>query len=429
MPKNTKIQGNFLIGVAHAFLSLNAVTEIDLNDYIVNINPNGWYPLIDLLTVFKSLKAKKNHPKLLYEAGVHFIQSWFENGGSDLNLGSIGHLKLQDNSQGVKMVFKEYSPEKLYSKLLDLNLEEGSALIEVSDFLPKEFTYGVFYNGVYMWGDFLWMDMETTVIEETSEYTKSLIKYKFKLRDESYKKNYIDELIDKLSVEDDMIINNALLMELAWKLKGLKKELEHEKMLNIETNKILGKALEKQVHVSKALKEANKKIKSQTYTDFLTGLHNKRYFDEQFLKLWIKALKSKEALAIMMIDIDYFKVYNDTYGHVKGDQTLKQVGECIKRSVKNKGSFVARFGGEEYVVVLPSADRNLINKIVSGIFQEIKREYIKIQTEISDRITVSIGTSLRIPTDSTNPETLLSKADTALYRAKSMGRNRHEHEM
>lgn len=321
MKFNTKVSGAFLIGIVHTFYSLNALTELEVDGRLGNVKADDWYPIKQVIDIFEALKKSDNYyPKLWYQAGATFIQAWYDHGGKELELGSIGHMKLQDNSQGIKLVFKDYDPNLLYSKVLVIDREKGYAEIELSDILPLEFVKGVFYNGVFLWGDFLWMDMQMKVINKTEGFTKVKFIFNFKEEDKNITIKDIESFVDKLELNKNIEISDEMAEQIAWKLKGMLPILEREHEVNHITNKMLGEALRSQVKISKDLENAkdklelaNRNIKMQSTLDFLTGLHNKRYFYELLDKMWFSSMRRSESITIFMIDIDQFKKYNDSY--------------------------------------------------------------------------------------------------------------------
>lgn len=174
---------------------------------------------------------------------------------------------------------------------------------------------------------------------------------------------------------------------------------------------------------NKLLKEANMELERISMIDKLTNLYNRRYFDTYFERAWKIAKRDSLPLALIMIDIDKFKNFNDTYGHLAGDKCLESIANQIKKIVKRPGDFVARFGGEEFIVLLP-------NTPIGGaiiLAEEIREEVENLRNHyegIETRVTISLGVAVIIPDSSTNPDDLISAADKALYKAKETGRNR-----
>jgi len=165
-------------------------------------------------------------------------------------------------------------------------------------------------------------------------------------------------------------------------------------------------------------------LEKQSFMDGLTGLANRRYFDETFDKEWRRALRSGEALSLVFIDIDFFKKYNDCYGHLAGDDCLRQVGIILKNSLKRAGDLVARYGGEEFIIVLPStsqADAVRVGEKVRSNIASLR--VVHPRSDVSKYITVSVGIATVIPEQSMIPASLLAQADKALYQAKRQGRN------
>lgn len=159
--------------------------------------------------------------------------------------------------------------------------------------------------------------------------------------------------------------------------------------------------------------------------DELTGLANRRSFDTFLDEEWRRALRDKHQISMMMIDVDFFKKYNDTYGHLKGDDCLKFVAEILKGVARRPGDNVARFGGEEFVVVLSDTDKQHTVSIAEKIRMDV--EGLKIrhdQSRISSYVTVSVGVASLIPQQNMSPVELIKYADEALYKAKKEGRNR-----
>ncbi|MEB1808501.1 MAG: diguanylate cyclase [Bacillaceae bacterium] len=172
------------------------------------------------------------------------------------------------------------------------------------------------------------------------------------------------------------------------------------------------------------LQAVNEKLQHLSTKDGLTGIGNRRYFDERLIKEWKRAIRYSSDISLLMIDIDYFKPYNDTYGHQKGDECLKQVALAVQKTLKRPIDVVCRYGGEEFSVILPDTDEKGAKHVAETIRRTI--EELKIPhagSLINSFLTISIGTASVIPTKASDPATIIKAADEALYLAKQGGRN------
>jgi len=190
--------------------------------------------------------------------------------------------------------------------------------------------------------------------------------------------------------------------------------IEKEKMHELE---------ELVIEQTQELKEASDRLKKLSVTDSLTGLTNRRGYEESMKKEMALSKRSCHELSLMMIDIDLFKLYNDNYGHDQGDIALKTVAETIKDSLPRASDFVARFGGEEFVVLLPVTDAQgalvIAKKIIDNVeAKDIRHKYSK----VSGCVTVSIGIAA-MNGENIDKNVLFKRADTALYKSKINGRN------
>jgi diguanylate cyclase (GGDEF)-like protein len=163
---------------------------------------------------------------------------------------------------------------------------------------------------------------------------------------------------------------------------------------------------------------AEEKLEELAITDALTGLRNRRKFDTEIDAEWRRAARQRTPLALLMVDADHFKSYNDTYGHQAGDEILVGIAICIADSVRRAGDCAARYGGEEFAVLLPGLSVNEAMRIAEAI-------RLKVQQSCADprTTTVSIGVASLTPLANMDPSDLVKAADTALYAAKANGRN------
>ncbi len=178
------------------------------------------------------------------------------------------------------------------------------------------------------------------------------------------------------------------------------------------------------VNASKKLQVANKRLETASITDALTELYNRRYFNLVYNRELARCIREKHSLAFMMIDIDYFKGYNDCYGHLKGDAALKDVAKAMKTSLTRPGDYLFRLGGEEFGVLIANIEEDQAYKMAERLRRNI--ESLKIEHKKSKTgkyITISTGVVVLLPDKNTDPEAILQIADTNLYTAKTHGRN------
>jgi diguanylate cyclase (GGDEF)-like protein len=172
-----------------------------------------------------------------------------------------------------------------------------------------------------------------------------------------------------------------------------------------------------------ALVEAADKMALMANSDSLTGLANRRAFDTALEVEWKRAIRSELPVALIMVDADYFKLYNDLYGHPEGDRILRSIAGCIDKAIRRPADFAARYGGEEFVLVLPETERTGALMIAERIRNSVEMLQIAHDASPLGHLTVSIGLAWAIPSFGSTKEGLLKDCDLALYRAKHLGRN------
>lgn len=173
------------------------------------------------------------------------------------------------------------------------------------------------------------------------------------------------------------------------------------------------------------LLDLQKELEVLSFKDGLTGVSNRRMFDSVLEQEWVRARREQQPLSLLMIDIDFFKQYNDLYGHVQGDDCLIKVAQVLSEAATRARDFFARFGGEEFVMVLPETDAEAAQKIAERCQQFIFKQQIPhAASAVSQILTVSIGSGTMIPSHKDELRDFVDVVDRALYQAKQAGRNR-----
>lgn len=231
-------------------------------------------------------------------------------------------------------------------------------------------------------------------------------------------------------IQPDIVSRHALeigsLLELVLLSLAFADRINEEKDLRLKAQLKLNQDLDLLVRArTDELEQANQKLKEVSITDGLTGLYNRRHFDDVFASEFQRAYREKKPLALLMIDVDHFKPINDTHGHPFGDLCLQQVASIIMRSIRRPPDLAARYGGEEFVVLLPNTDLEGALCVAEAIRANLEA------TPVSDaahciRLTASLGAGAEIPASRDDPERLLRQVDQCLYQAKHNGRNRIE---
>jgi diguanylate cyclase (GGDEF)-like protein/PAS domain S-box-containing protein len=171
-------------------------------------------------------------------------------------------------------------------------------------------------------------------------------------------------------------------------------------------------------------KQAQIALERLAACDGLTGIANRRSFDEKLGQEWLRARRDKTQLALLMLDVDHFKLFNDRYGHQAGDVCLRRLAECVAAIVLRPGDLVARYGGEEFAVVLPSIDADGALQVAQRVREAVRGLAIPHVDSVFGVVTVSVGVACAVPSQGSDHEALVKSADIALYQAKHAGRDR-----
>ncbi|MCH8499773.1 MAG: diguanylate cyclase [Marinobacter sp.] len=201
-----------------------------------------------------------------------------------------------------------------------------------------------------------------------------------------------------------------------------KVRLEQEKSLQFqqEANALLEQRVQER---TKDLETLNQRLQELNATDALTGLRNRGHFDQIFTQACVKGFRFARSVSLLVLDIDHFKKFNDTYGHLVGDDCLQMVADCIKHHVTRPQDLAARYGGEEFVVLLPDTPQEGAVRVAERIRKELESTDFRVGDKVL-RLTLSIGVATAVPKQADITKSLFKAADSALYEAKEAGRNR-----
>jgi diguanylate cyclase (GGDEF)-like protein len=215
-----------------------------------------------------------------------------------------------------------------------------------------------------------------------------------------------------------------------FKLEQVQKEKEIYQLKNVElkqkTEELERKTLELK-KIQNELELANKKLTKLSKVDELTGIPNRRRFEEVINTEWYRAKRELRHLSLIFIDIDHYKEFNDSYGHVAGDDCIRMVAQVLNSAVRRASDFVARYGGDEFVAVLPNTDLRGALKLAERMRSAVENLHIDHKcSNISESVTATLGVACIIPGNNDTLEEFINAADKALYTAKQKGRNRVE---
>jgi diguanylate cyclase (GGDEF)-like protein len=222
-----------------------------------------------------------------------------------------------------------------------------------------------------------------------------------------------------------------LSLALADRINELNEESQDAQNRLLETERRLTKGLEQEVALrtvkleerTRELQEVNVMLEELSRVDSLTGLYNRRFFDEVMEREWMRMLRHRSPLCLIMGDIDHFKLYNDSYGHQAGDACLKEIAGCILSRLRRSSDICVRYGGEEFVIVLAETDMEAGFRIAEQIRKDVEERRIPHVSETGN-VTMSLGVAAVVPTTSRLPRDLIAMVDEALYASKKKGRNR-----
>lgn len=242
----------------------------------------------------------------------------------------------------------------------------------------------------------------------------------------------VDEMFDSVKTSNsdfsgsmDKINSDAANSVKPEELKKLVSSMMSETQKMVSENKALEQKLEKSSTNMQALKQEMQTVREEAFTDALTGIANRKKFDLEIVRLVSESRDNKKPLSVIFMDIDHFKSFNDTYGHQIGDQVLRLVAKCFNEGLKGR-DFACRYGGEEFVIMLPETDSEGAATIADILRKAIKSKEIRNRATGETLTQVTISSGVAVLTDDETPKEWVERADKALYRAKRMGRDRVE---
>jgi diguanylate cyclase (GGDEF)-like protein len=212
-------------------------------------------------------------------------------------------------------------------------------------------------------------------------------------------------------------------------ITGLSSSEDEEKGLSLDAADYISKPFSAKIvklRVRNQIQIVNqlRTIERLSMVDQLTGIPNRRNFDDRLGAEWKQSIRQNQPISILVIDIDKFKDYNDTYGHQQGDIVLQKVASILLQSLRRPTDFVARWGGEEFVILLPATPSDGALEVAEKIRANVEKEVIPFAEGSSTKVTISIGMNTQAPVQGSSAESFFSNADKALYKAKELGSNR-----
>jgi diguanylate cyclase (GGDEF)-like protein len=222
-------------------------------------------------------------------------------------------------------------------------------------------------------------------------------------------------------------IAGAFLIAAAGVFVAIRRRTREHRRREIELERRIADATDELRRAHDELAVANRRLQDLSLEDPLTGVANRRRFDQALELLWEQARRSGSPVALLMVDIDHFKAFNDHFGHRAGDDCLRRTADILGSAARRAADLIARYGGEEFAVLLPNTELGAACQIAEELRAAV--EAASIHHPASDhagRLTISVGVAAAIPTSNEPSAALVEGADRALYRAKSGGRNRVE---
>lgn len=407
-----EVSGAFLYGIVGAFHQLNALPESGLN--LPDIDPTEWYSYSLFIETMRTIESAQPSEELMFQAGVYFIRAWYDHGpGKELVFSTLDWIHANDTSGGYNTVVRGGTKEEIgWCHLKSLDTQKGVAVYENIMPLYGKFLKGVFYGGCLLFDDTEYVDVvfETQPCLENSNFHSTTVTVYFKLKS-SQKALHLEEKINKLQLDEKLQLSDEEVESLIWRYKGLKVSCKAFEEYNHQINSVLSKSI--------------LTIQELSITDGMTNIFNRRHFNTIFPQAINLAKRKNTLLCFALMDVDYFKRYNDTYGHAMGDHALISVANVLKNSLQRANDYCFRVGGEEFGIIFHTETIDQAHTLAGTILQKVEKLNIEHQgNEASPYLTISMGVVCKYGNAISDVDEMYKEADDLLYEAKSKGRNR-----
>ena len=409
-----EVSGAFLYGIINAFYELNSIFDVGLN--LPRVNIEEWYPYSLFIETIESIEKSQPSEELMFQAGIHFIRAWYNDGpGKEMIHSTLDWIHAHDASGGYNSVVRGGTRNEIgWSVMKFFDEEKGIAVYENVMPLYGKFLQGLFYGGCMIFDDVEYVNVfiDEHPYEENPVFIKTMVTVHFRVKP---KDSVIDleEKIDKLELGDKLDLDSREIESLIWRYKSLKISKKISDNYNRQINSVLAKSISY--------------IQELSITDGLTNLFNRRYFDRIFPKEINLSKRKNQLLCFAIMDVDFFKLYNDTYGHLAGDQVLISIADVLKKHLKRADDYCFRLGGEEFGIMLHTESVEHSLNFFRTILKAIENMRIAHKrNKTSPYVTVSIGVACEYADKIKDGDDFYKQADELLYKAKENGRNRVE---
>ncbi len=422
-----EVSGAFLLGMLDSFSKTHVIESEQIDFPVENLLADAWYPydyLIKLNTLIEESTPAAS--SILFWAGVKFIELWYQHGpGKEMVTSSLDWVYCNDKGGGYSSVVR--GAQVGWCRNIVTNVQQGFALVENVMPISASYLRGIFFGGFCLFDDMAYYNTEIESVSNDPKlpFQRTVVKLIFKTANGSIPKSRIASF--GIPDNEASVQTREEADDLLWRYRHQLNLSKLRDEYNASILDLANSAFNNLQALKEELATANVALALEATTDPLTGLNNRRYFDREITRTLNSARRNQHSVCVMMFDIDYFKQYNDHYGHLLGDSAIKAVAECIKASVSRESDLVARLGGEEFIAVITNSDEAGSRKIARRISEAIEAKRIPHdKSGISPYLTVSVG-SVMLEDHAAPADVLLRLADDALYEAKKLGRNRHVH--